>query len=120
MRRLVAALALLALPAAAARAAVPASCPGAPISATKVITGQFDSSQQGDYVMLPFEVPAGTTQVRVKYCYDQPDNRVPSNPVVQPGNTLDMGIYEPRADGDGVWDVREFRGWGGSSHPDTQ
>lgn len=119
MRGLLAALVVLALPAAAG-AAVPASCPGAPITPTRVITGAFGTSLQGDYVMLPFDVPAGTTQVRVKYCYDQPDNRVPGNPVVQPGNTLDMGIYQPRTAGDAVWGVREFRGWGGSSHPDTQ
>ena len=119
MRRLAALLALLVLPA-AAHAAAPAACPGASITPDRVITGEFDQSLQGDYVMVPFDVPAGTTQVRVKYCYDQPDNRVPGNPVVQPGNTLDMGIYEPRRDGHDVWGVDEFRGWGGSSHPDVQ
>ena len=53
---------------------------------------------------LPFDVPAGTTAVRVKYCFDQPE--VPT-PNVR--HTLDLGIYDPRG----------FRGWGGSSHPDV-
>jgi len=119
MRRLAIALVLLALPA-AAHAAAPAACPGAAIHPDRVITGEFDTTQQGDYVMLPFDVPAGTTQVRVKYCYDQPDHQVPSNPVVVPGNTVDMGVYEPRRDGDPIWGIKEFRGWGGSSHPDVQ
>lgn len=115
--RLAAALALLALPAAPALAAAPASCPGAPIAPDRVITGEFGADVQGDYVLLPFDVPAGTTQVRVKYCYDQPDQRAPGAPIA---NTLDLGLYEPRHDGDAVWGEREFRGWGGSSHPDVQ
>jgi hypothetical protein len=50
----------------------PASCPGDPINPTHVVTGQFDSSLQGSFVDLPFDVPAGTTAVRVRYCYDPP------------------------------------------------
>jgi hypothetical protein len=90
----------------------PASCPGAPIAPTRVITGQFDAALQGSFVDLPFEVPAGTTAVRVKYCYDPP-----LGPFTK--HTLDLGLYEPRNDPATPWGTREFRGWGGSSHPDV-
>lgn len=90
----------------------PASCPGASINPTHVVTGQFDSSLQGSFVDIPFDVPAGTTAVRVKYCYDPP-----LGPFTK--HTLDLGLYEPRADRSKPWGPHEFRGWGGSSHPDV-
>jgi hypothetical protein len=90
----------------------PASCPGAPIAPVYAITGQFDASLQGSFVELPFEVPAGTTAVRVKYCYDPP-----LGPFTK--HTIDLGLYEPRSDPSKPWGPREFRGWGGSSHPDV-
>ena len=57
---------------AAATALGPTSCPGAAIQPTQVITGEFPSELQGSFVLLPFQVPAGTTAVRVKYCWDPP------------------------------------------------
>src|SRR5919109_3410327 len=84
----------------------PASCPGAGIEPTYVMTGQFDSTLQGSFVDLPFEVPAGTTAVRVKYCYDPP-----IGPFTR--HTLDLGLYEPRRSPRQPWRPREFRGWGG-------
>jgi hypothetical protein len=87
-----------------ARAAAPDPCPGAPMRIDQLTTGAFDAGLQGSFVRVPFDVPAGTTAVRVKYCFDQPE--VPA-PNVR--HTLDMGIYDPRG----------FRGWGGSSHPDV-
>ena len=86
----------------AVTAAVTEPCPGDPIRIDQLTTGSFESSLQGGYVLVPFDVPAGTTAVRVKYCFDQPE--VPT-PNVR--HTLDLGIYDPRG----------FRGWGGSSHP---
>ena len=108
------ALALASCPA-GAQAAVPASCPGQPISPTRVITGEFGAEQQGAYVMVPFDVPAGTTQVRLKYCWDQPE--APTSAAAR--HTIDLGLYQPRRSGGGVWGPAEFRGWGGSSHPDV-
>jgi hypothetical protein len=32
---------------------------------------------------------------------------------------LDLGIYEPRSAANELWAEPEFRGWGGSSHPDV-
>ncbi len=82
------------------------ACPGAPITPTQVVSGQFPVALMGAYVMLPIEVPAGTTQVRVKYCWEGG------------GNTVDLGIWQAR-DGATPWAVPQFRGWGGSSHPDV-
>ena len=129
MRRALAFASTLALVAAAAPAAhahqlptaplavpqaVQQPCPGDPIRVDQVTTGSFESSLQGGYVLVPFDVPAGTTAVRVKYCFDQPE--VPA-PNVR--HTLDLGIYEPLRPGSSLPGAREFRGWGGSSHPDV-
>ena len=119
MRRRIAIFALCAfgIGPAAAHAAAPSACPGSPMSADRVITGTFGGDMQGSYVMLPFDVPAGTTQVKLRYCYDQPDVKPSGSPVA---NTLDLGLYEPLHDGDTLWGPEEFRGWGGSSHPEVQ
>ena len=81
-------------------------CPGAAIVPTQVVTGQFPAALMGSYVMLPFDVPEGATQVRVKYCWEGG------------GDTVDLGIWQAR-DGATPWGVEQFRGWGGSSHPDV-
>jgi hypothetical protein len=81
-------------------------CPGAPIAPTLVVQGQFPAALMGAYVMLPFEVRAETTQVRVKYCWEGG------------GNTVDLGIWQAR-EGGAPWGEAQFRGWGGSSHPDV-
>ena len=126
VRRALLILALLGALPATARAHTPATastaiasdvaqpCPGDPIRLDQLTTGSFESNLQGGYVLVPFDVPAGTTAVRVKYCFDQPE--VPT-PNVR--HTLDLGIYEPLRGGDQLPGVREFRGWGGSSHPDV-
>jgi hypothetical protein len=101
---------LLAAPSAAQAEGVPTSCPGDPISVTKTITGEFTTAQQGSYVLVPFDVPAGTTSVRVKYCYDQPAGGTQRH-------TIDLGLYQPPS-GAVDWE-KQFRGWGGSSHPDV-
>jgi hypothetical protein len=82
-------------------------CGGDPITAPLVVQGQFPASLMGAYVMLPVEVPPGTTQIRVKYCYESPGD-----------NTVDLGLWQARV-GDAPWGEPEFRGWGGSSHPDV-
>jgi len=81
-------------------------CPGAAITPDRVVTGAFPQSLIGSYVMLPFAVPSGTTQVRVKYCWEGG------------GNTVDLGIWQAR-EGEAPWAEPQFRGWGGSSHPDV-
>ena len=94
------------------------ACPGTEIAPDRVITGSFGEAEEKSYVMVPFQVPRGTTAVRVKYCFDGPDIPI-STPAVSLKNTLDLGLYEPRRAGREVWGPAEFRGWGGSSHPDV-
>jgi hypothetical protein len=96
----------------AAAAGLATPCPGRAIAPEKVITGEFGTELNKSYVMVPFDVPLGTTAVRVKYCWDRPESG-------SQRHTLDLGLYEPRKPGDSVWGEREFRGWGGSSHPDV-
>lgn len=82
------------------------TCPGDAIEPDSIVEGRFPGVLQGAYVMLPFEVPAGTTQVRVKYCYEGD------------GHTVDLGLWQAR-EGRKAWGPEQFRGWGGSSHPDV-
>ena len=65
--------------------------------------------------MLPFDVPAGTTAVRVRYCHDQPE--APTNARIK--HVLDLGLCDARPAPGVLWGEPEFRGWGGSSHPDV-
>lgn len=94
-------------------AAVGERCGGDPIDPDRVFEGTLASSIQGSYVMVPFDVPKGTDGVRVKYCFDQPERDTPLT-----GHTLDLGLWDARQGGR-QWTARDFRGWGGSSHPDV-
>lgn len=87
---------------------------GDPITPTLVLGGSFAHALQGAYVMVPFQVPPGTTSVRVKYCWDRPEGPTPGNT----GHTIDLGLWQSRPAG-GTWATAQFRGWGGSSHPDV-
>ena len=89
--------------------AEPTACPGNNGVPTKSVSGTFSSDEEGRYVLVPFEVPAGATKVRVKLCYDQPEA-----PNGQIRHTLDLGLYDAVGT-DGFHDEDEFRGWGGSS-----
>lgn len=112
MRRLAAGFVTLTLVAGAGLAmasadpAQDAPCTGGTLART--ITGSFTKQQEGAYVMVPFDVPAGTTLVRLRLMHDQIQF---ANPVTK--HTLDLGMYEVTSDG--FWDTNEFRGWGGSS-----
>jgi Calx-beta domain/RTX calcium-binding nonapeptide repeat (4 copies) len=85
-------------------------------SPDQVVTGGFGPDVEGSYVMLPFAVPAGTDALRVKYCFDQP--ALP-DPQGLNRHTIDIGLYEPDENANGVPDEPEFRGWGGSSRRDV-
>jgi hypothetical protein len=89
-------------------------CGGDALVPTQVITGTFAAVEQGSYVMVPFDVPPGTTQVRMKYCWDAPEG--PTNGNAK--HTLDLGVWDARPS-NGTWERAQFRGWGGSSHPDV-
>jgi hypothetical protein len=99
-------------------AAAPVSCAGAAdasLQPHRVITGEFDTSLERGYVMLPFDVPSGTTAVRVRYCHDQPE--APTNAQIR--HVLDLGLWDARPAPGVQWAEPQFRGWGGSSHPDV-
>jgi hypothetical protein len=84
------------------------ACGGDAIEADRVVELTAPGTVRGSFLMLPFEVPAGTTSVRVKYCWESdPD-----------GSTVDLGLWHARKKNK-AWGVPEFRGWGGSSHPDV-
>ena len=86
------------------------ACPGGAIATDRVITGEFGTNVNKDYILLPFDVPRGTTAVRVKYCWDRPEGGAMRH-------TLDLGLYGPRQGASKLWGEQEFRGWGGSSLP---
>jgi len=92
-----------------ARAAPPAGC--GLTGADHAVTGTFDASRQGSFVFVPFDVPAGTTQVRVAYCWDRSQGTS--------DHTLDLGVYQARGDARRPWGVEDFRGWGGSGYRDV-
>lgn len=114
MRPVVLSLLAVLLLAAPAGAAIPQSCPGAPIRADRVLTGEVATDLQGGYVLAGFDVPQGATALRVRYCFDQPEVPTPAG-----SNTLDLGIYEPPATAGKLWGAEEFRGWAGSELRDV-
>lgn len=104
-----------ALAAPAAAAAMDCPLPGSPgtgMSASVDITGQLDPSRTGGYLQIPFTVPAGTKAIQVRYSYDN-QNDTCSGPS---SNTLDMGVYEPKASPSSpVFEQSDRRGWSGSA-----
>ena len=60
---------------------------GDPIAPTLAIDGSFPHDIQGATVMVPFEVPPGTTSVRVKYCWHSPETPAPGG-----NHTIDLGL----------------------------
>jgi hypothetical protein len=81
----------------------------APTSNTFTLTGSADSTQSQSFVYLPFDVPPGTGRIDVRYTYS---DAVSSDPLVFNGNTVDIGIFDPRGY-DFLTDG--FRGWSGSA-----
>ena len=73
-----------------------------------VLEGRFVAADRMRYVLVPFEVPAGVHQLEVIYSYS---DHVDSDPRVEEGNTLDIGLFDPRGTDTGSVG---FRGWSGS------
>ncbi len=112
-----AACALLGPPLAAA--AVPPTCPGPEdpaLGPVQTFTGNFDAGLENSFVQIPVAVPAGSTGVRVRYCFDQPDVSLPNG---LNSNTLDLGIYEPLHESNTVHGPDELRGWSGGAVRDA-
>ncbi len=77
-------------------------------AADLVLTGRCEPRDTKRYFHLPFEVPAGTRQVHVRYEYS---DQIDSDPLIAGGNTLDIGLFDDRGIAAGS---RGYRGWSGS------
>ena len=73
-----------------------------------VLVGRFEPDQARRYVHVPFRVPPGLRQLHVRYAYS---DRIPSDPSLAGGNTLDIGLFDERGTAAGS---PGFRGWSGS------
>src|SRR5258707_9631366 len=61
------------------------------------------------YIYAPFEIPPQIGQIEVSYHYDA---AISSDPTLTDGNTIDIGIFDPR----GIEFMSQgFRGWSGSA-----
>ena len=76
---------------------------------TLVLQGTAQAEQSKTYLMLPFEMPENVLQIDVAYEYT---NQIGSDPQLTDGNTVDIGIFDPRG-----YDFmgKGFRGWSGSA-----
>jgi len=77
-----------------------------------VLTGHFGSADEKRYSLVPFPIPPGCRQLEVRYSYS---DRIDSDPFLTGGNTLDIGLFDPRGVEPGS---AGFRGWSGS-HKDA-
>lgn len=76
---------------------------------TLTLHGHAASEQTQTYVHLPFDVPAGTGRIDVRYEYS---DAISSDPHLTNGSTVDIGIFDVR----GVeFMTGGFRGWSGSA-----
>jgi hypothetical protein len=74
-----------------------------------VLSGRFEVEHEKRYTHLPFEVPEGVRALHVRYGYS---DRIASDPLLSGGNTLDIGLFDPR----GIAPSSPgFRGWSGSN-----
>ena len=78
-------------------------------SETLVLEGRLTSDQTLTYPMLPFTVPPCTVRIDVRYSYSA---AIGSAPHLTGGNTLDIGIFDPRGH---TFNAEGFRGWSGSA-----
>ena len=76
---------------------------------TLEISGHAETNQTQTYTNLPFDVPEGIGRIDVSYEYS---DQVGSDPHLTNGNTVDIGIFDPRGAG---FNEGGFRGWSGSA-----
>ncbi len=79
---------------------------GAPTPTRMTLTRHFTPADQrsGRYQYVPFEVPPGTSALRIAYQYDRANG----------DNLVDLGLFEP---GPLDLDTRAFRGYSGGARP---
>lgn len=76
---------------------------------TLILEGTLTPDQTLTYPMLPFTVPPHTVRIDVTYTYSA---AIGSDPQLTGGNTIDIGIFDPRGHG---FMGGGFRGWSGSA-----
>jgi hypothetical protein len=76
---------------------------------TLVLEGRFTEADLQRYVLVPFDVPPSCHQLHIRYEYN---DRIDSDPLLSGGNTLDIGLFDPRGTDTGSVG---FRGWSGSN-----
>jgi hypothetical protein len=64
-----------------------------PHVADVVLRGTFDAAHERRYTHVPFDVPTGVRTLHVSYEYT---DRIDSDPRLGGGNTLDIGLFDPR------------------------
>ncbi|MDQ2953070.1 MAG: PHP domain-containing protein, partial [Chloroflexota bacterium] len=82
---------------------------GAAGPADVVLTGRFTATDVKRYTLVPFDIGPGHRQLHIRYAYN---DRIDSDPMLSGGNTLDIGIFDPRGTATGS---DGFRGWSGSN-----
>jgi hypothetical protein len=73
-----------------------------------VLEGRFEAADLMRYSLVPFDVPSGCRQLEIRCAYS---DRIDSDPLLSGGNTLDIGLFDPRGVETGSVG---FRGWSGS------
>lgn len=74
-----------------------------------VLEGRFTVADRMRYSLIPFTLGVGHRQIHVGYRYS---DRIDSDPLLGGGNTLDIGLFDPRGTETGG---PGFRGWSGSN-----
>ena len=74
-----------------------------------VLEGHFGADHEKRYALVPFTVGPGHRQLAISYDYS---DRIDSDPTLFGGNTLDIGLFDPRGTATGS---EGFRGWSGSN-----
>jgi len=69
----------------------------------------LEDRQRSPYLLLPFDVPDGISELCVRYEYSDEVNAAQVN---TPGNVLDIGLFSPEGAEFGT--SKGFRGWSGS------
>lgn len=78
-------------------------------AADVVLEGRFTAADRMRYQHIPFLVPSGVRQLAISYSYS---DRIDSDPFLSGGNTVDIGLFDPRGTATGS---PGFRGWSGSN-----
>jgi len=73
-----------------------------------VLEGRFTAPDLRRYSLVPFQVEPGHHQIHVRYSYT---DRIDADQFLSGGNTLDIGLFDPRGTETGSMG---FRGWSGS------